>query len=90
MGSLSIPFPQGLRSPGLALVPEDRKHDGLALRLSVMENMTLVKLPDISPAGFIDQAKRRQLSDTYVSDIRVKTPSIRSWRATCPVGTSRR
>ena len=75
--SVHIRSPKDAVANGLALVPEDRKHDGLALRLSVMENMTLVKLPDISPAGFIDQAKRRQLSDTYVSDIRVKTPSIR-------------
>ena len=72
-----------IRSPkdavdlGLALVPEDRKHDGLALRLSVIENMTVVKLSDLCRGGFINQVERKRLADEYVSSIRVKTPSVR-------------
>ena len=72
-----IHSPKDAVAHGLALVPEDRKHDGLALRLSVMENMTLVKLPEISHAGLIDQGERRKVSNEYVESIRVKTPTIR-------------
>lgn len=62
---------------GLALVPEDRKHEGLALRLSVLENMTLVKLREISRGGFINQGERSRLAGEYTEDLRVKTPSVR-------------
>ena len=38
---------------GLAMVPEDRKTQGLILRLSVAENMTLPTLPEVSNHGLI-------------------------------------
>lgn len=60
---------------GLALVPEDRKKEGLALELSVLANMTLVKLPQISRWGFIDKARQSKLAQSYIENIRVKTPS---------------
>lgn len=60
---------------GLALVPEDRKKEGLALRLSVLANMTLVKLPKISRLGFINKKQQQELADSYIDSIRVKTPS---------------
>ncbi len=60
---------------GLALVPEDRKKEGLALRLSVLANMTLVKLPKISRLGFINKKQQSALTDSYIESIRVKTPT---------------
>ncbi|NTV90106.1 MAG: sugar ABC transporter ATP-binding protein, partial [Clostridiales bacterium] len=57
--------------------PEDRKKEGLALRLGVMSNMTLVKLPQISRAGFINEKEQQRLTNEFVTDIRVKTPHIR-------------
>ncbi len=62
---------------GLALIPEDRKKEGLALRLNIMSNMTLVKLPQISNAGFINTREQQRLTNSFVTDIRVKTPGIR-------------
>ncbi len=72
---VSIHSPRQAVMNGIALVPESRKDDGLALRLSVLENMTLVKLGDIQKAGVIDQKERRRLAGEYIESIRVKTPT---------------
>lgn len=61
---------------GLALVPEDRKNDGLALQLPILDNETIVKLPEISSCGVINQRKRRALAEKYAQTVRVKTPSV--------------
>jgi len=73
--AVSIRSPRQAVKNGIALVPESRKDDGLALRLSVLENMTLVKLGDIQTGGVIDQKERRRLTGEYIESIRVKTPS---------------
>ena len=73
---VTISNPVQARRHGLALVPEDRKKEGLALRLSILNNMTLVKISEINHLGFIDKKTQRSLADQYVKEIRVKTPSV--------------
>jgi ribose transport system ATP-binding protein len=41
---------------GLALIPEDRKNDGLMLPMSVKDNLTFAALDSLSTAGVISQA----------------------------------
>lgn len=60
---------------GLALVSEDRKNEGLMLKLSVMTNMTLAKLRDLSVAGVIQAKKQRALAREYIESIDIKTPA---------------
>lgn len=72
---ISCRTPRQAVENGIALVPESRKDDGLALRLSVLENVTLVKLGDIQHGGVIDQKARRKLADDSINSIRIKTPS---------------
>lgn len=72
---VKISNPVQATAHGLALVPEDRKKEGLALELSILANMTLVKLPQISRMGFIDKGQQSKLTQTYIENIRVKTPS---------------
>lgn len=73
---VTIANPVQARRHGLALVPEDRKKEGLALRLSILNNMTMVKISEINHLGFIDKKIQRSLADQYVKEIRVKTPSV--------------
>lgn len=73
---VTISNPVQARRHGLALVPEDRKKEGLALRLSILNNMTMVKISEINHLGFIDKKTQRSLADQYVKEIRVKTPSV--------------
>ncbi len=60
---------------GLGFAPEDRKREGLALGLSIMENMTIAKLPFIKKGLFIDKKARREQTDKYMQEMSVKAPS---------------
>jgi ribose transport system ATP-binding protein len=61
---------------GIALVPEDRKKDGLVLDLSVKSNISLTSLNDLHRFGLLSSKKERHLSDQYVSSLKIKTNSI--------------
>ena len=79
-----------LRSPAdakaaglsLALVPEDRKSEGLMLSMSVRENMTLAALRRVSRGLLIDLAKETRIATQAVRDLAIKAPSLDS-----PVGS---
>jgi ABC-type sugar transport system ATPase subunit len=60
---------------GLAFAAEDRKNEGLMLKLSVMLNMTLVKLKAISVAGVVNRKAQRKITSEYIADVHIKTPS---------------
>ena len=61
---------------GIGFATEDRKSEGLALRLSVLANMTIVKLSQLSRFGVISRKRQRRTADEYVSSISIKTPSV--------------
>ena len=61
-------------SAGLALVPEDRKQQGLVLELAVRENMSLVALWPESRAGFVDFTRERRLAAELIPALAIKTP----------------
>jgi ABC-type sugar transport system ATPase subunit len=68
---------------GLALVPEDRRRDGLFMRMSVRENTTLAGLGRFARIGWIDRgresaAAREQLvqSRTKFEDIEVPVDTL--------------
>ena len=57
-GELCAPrSPREAMASGIGLLPEDRRLQGLMMRMSVLENATLAVLPQISGLGFI---RRRQ------------------------------
>ncbi|MGM9615626.1 MAG: sugar ABC transporter ATP-binding protein [Oscillospiraceae bacterium] len=68
--------PSAAIEAGIGFCTEDRKKEGLMLRLSILLNMTLVKLPNISSVGVIDRKKQKELGDHYVDAISIKTPSL--------------
>jgi len=57
---------------GLALVPEDRKDEGLVLQLGIDQNLVLPSLADISRAGVVDRAAQRRLTSTAIADTAMK------------------
>ena len=82
-GSIRISgAPQFIRSPrealssGLALVPEDRKQQGLVLDMSVMENISLGTLSSHSTRGLIDRDGERRLGCEMVEQLGIRTPGI--------------
>lgn len=62
---------------GLGFCTEDRKKEGLALKLQILLNMTLVRLPLLSKLGVIQRRVQRTAADRYVESISIKTPSVR-------------
>lgn len=67
---------------GLALVPEDRKTEGLLLAMSVRDNLTLASLRRISAGGMLRQGAERRLAQAMVAQLKVRTPGIAN-----PVGS---
>jgi ribose transport system ATP-binding protein len=60
---------------GLALVPEDRKKDGLVLGLNVQTNLCLTTLEDMEEFGTLNTKKQEDLTTRYISDLKIKTSS---------------
>ena len=73
--------PVDVRSPadatrvGLAYVPEDRKRHGLILPMSVRENVTLTVLRELSRATMVQASEERQVTDSFIQDLDIRTPS---------------
>ena len=62
---------------GVALVTEDRKLRGLFALLDVRENITLQKLP-AAAGGLIRGQAERQMAQSIVDRMRVRTPSLQA------------
>lgn len=61
---------------GIALVPEDRKLQGLLLDLSVSGNINMPIYPKISNHSVIRRKTERDIARRYVDEIGIKTPGI--------------
>jgi ribose transport system ATP-binding protein len=78
---LSLSSPRGGAAAGVALIPEDRKTEGLMLPMSVRDNLTFAALDRLGRLGFID----RHAEDRAVEDI-IRLLRIRSDGVSGPVG----
>jgi ribose transport system ATP-binding protein len=61
---------------GLALVPEDRKTDGLMLPMSVRDNLSFVALHKYCSAGMVMQAAEAAGSAEMVKQLSIKAPDL--------------
>ena len=66
--------PQEALSHGLALVPEDRKRQGLILDMAVKDNMSLAAMRRDAKGPFVDEAKEEALTAEMTEALSVKTP----------------
>ena len=69
------------RRVGLALVPEDRKTEGLLLELSVRDNLSLAILRRISPFGILRFGEERRRARGMTERLKVRASGLAS-----PVG----
>ena len=60
---------------GLAMVPEDRKLQGLLLGFSVEQNISLAVLARLVEHGFLDAKEEGAVSDRQIKALNIKTPS---------------
>jgi ribose transport system ATP-binding protein len=57
---------------GAAMLPEDRKIEGIIPNLSVRENIVLAALPRISRAGLVNRAKQDEIVDYFIRRLKIK------------------
>ena len=63
---------------GLALVPEERKLQGLLLGFSVEHNISLAVLARLTERGFINAKEESAVADRQIKALNVKTPSAKT------------
>ena len=61
---------------GFAYVPEDRKEEGLFLRMNVRDNLAISVLERLFTAGLLQMKKVVDLAQGYVQRLRIQTPSL--------------
>jgi ABC-type sugar transport system ATPase subunit len=62
---------------GIGMVPEGRKEQGMFLKLSVLDNMTMVHLRELANWLFMINGRRREnAAAEYVDHLAIKTPSL--------------
>jgi ribose transport system ATP-binding protein len=57
---------------GIALVPEDRKTEGLMLPMSISDNLAIASLDAISTGPFVDRAKERAAVERGIARLQIK------------------
>ncbi|HEY1180650.1 MAG TPA: sugar ABC transporter ATP-binding protein [Phytomonospora sp.] len=57
---------------GMALLPEDRKAEGIVPGLSVRENILLAALPRLSRLGFVSRRRQDRIVATFMRRLRIK------------------
>lgn len=68
--------PQQALLHGLGLVPEDRKHQGLILGMSVEQNISLSNLAEMETAGLLSGRRERNHAQSFVEKFSIRTPSV--------------
>lgn len=69
-----IKTPTDAIAAGLALVPEDRKGQGLILEMGLTQNMSLATLARDQKKGFLNRSKEREIATRMIKTLSVKTP----------------
>lgn len=76
-GQTRLNCPADAIKAGIALVPEDRKKDGLILGMDVKSNISITTLNDLKSAGLLNNQKEHALADRYIASLKIKTPSAK-------------
>ncbi|HZZ60353.1 MAG TPA: sugar ABC transporter ATP-binding protein [Roseiarcus sp.] len=71
-----IKSPRDAARLGMALVPEDRKTEGLLLPMSVGVNLTLAVLAHISAMGVLRRGRERGLAGRMIEALKIRTPDL--------------
>ncbi|MFT3865159.1 MAG: sugar ABC transporter ATP-binding protein [Solirubrobacterales bacterium] len=72
----SFRSPTGAIAAGVALLPEDRKGEGLLMRRSIAENMTLPHLDEVSTAGLLRTDRERKRVKLLAEQLNVRSAGI--------------
>ena len=73
---LSSPRSTRLRGGGIALIPEDRKTEGLMLSMSVRDNLSFAAIEQFSRAGLIDRAAEETAIASMIKLLGIRADGI--------------
>ncbi len=68
--------PADSMAAGISMLPEDRKDGGLFMDFTIAANVIAANLPAYTHSGLLSRNEIRAVSQRYVNDLRVATPSI--------------
>jgi ribose transport system ATP-binding protein len=74
--------PVNVRSPhdaihhGIALLTEDRKQQGLILKMTLRDNTSLSVLDRLTSTLFTNRARETALANKYIQELSIKTPGV--------------
>ena len=74
--SIASPVVARANGIGMALIPEDRKTEGLMLPMSVRENLSFAALDRMSTAGVIDRDRQQSFVDGVMELLAIKSFSV--------------
>ncbi|PKM51661.1 MAG: D-xylose ABC transporter ATP-binding protein [Firmicutes bacterium HGW-Firmicutes-7] len=75
---VKINKPIDAKNAGMALVPEDRKLQGLVLPFSVEANISMASFEKMTKFGFLKRSTEKEIAERQVKALGVKTPSIKT------------
>lgn len=73
---VKIESPKDAVENGIAYVSEDRKNQGVLLKMPIYWNITLPILKRLSKLGFVDVKKENECVNRYKEALHIKTPSV--------------
>jgi ribose transport system ATP-binding protein len=73
LASASGAAPATRLSQGLGYLSEDRKSEGLALTLSIADNLTMTRFSSCSHLGWLNLSKQKRQSENLIREIGIKT-----------------
>jgi ribose transport system ATP-binding protein len=77
--TVDIHTPSDAIRMGLFCAPEDRKRDGLCVKMTLVENITLPSLDIISKLGIILRKQEGKKAQAMIDSLKIKTPSINQY-----------
>lgn len=72
-GRKLLPAPDKAIKAGIALVPEERRSQGLFTILTIRGNIPVMNMKKISSGGFINSTKERKVTLDYIDKLKVAT-----------------
>jgi ribose transport system ATP-binding protein len=74
---LSLKSPADAINAGIAYLSENRKEEGLAVKMKLSENVTMANLAEISRRfGVLSRSHEMEATQRYVKDLTIRTPSL--------------
>ena len=68
--------PHDVISAGIALVPEERRSQGLFTMLTIRSNTSVMNMNEISQRGFINSQKEKDVTADYIKQLQIATSGM--------------